>query len=216
MVDEERPGVGMPRPRWDRERRVSRQSAEDAVIRSWITVLMAFVCKHWPWVTSAIATGLLALLYNVYVLGGMAQMVNSNIDRLARMSDEVTKINLHVVGLEVHHDDLTARVETLERSGSPVVQALRVQVESLAIGYHELYPMVSKDLHDLIARIEGLQEHSKGDVERFDGVNRRIGGVEDRSNVADNEIRTRMNLIQQRMELLSDRIGGTGTRPGAP
>jgi hypothetical protein len=25
-----------------------------------------------------------------------------------------------------------------------------------------------------------------------------------------------MNLIQQRMELLSDRIGGTGTRPGAP
>jgi hypothetical protein len=61
-----------------------------------------------------------------------------------------------------------------------------------------------------------LQEHSKGDVERFDALNRRIGGVEDRGNVADNEIRNRMNLIQQRMELLSDRIGGTGTRPGAP
>jgi hypothetical protein len=206
----------MPRPRWDRERRVSQQSADDAVIRSWVTVLMAFVCKHWPWVSATLTTGLLALLYNVYVLGGMAQMVNSNIDRLVAMSIAVEDMKLHVRGLEVHHDDLTARVETLERSGSPVVQALRVQVESLAIGYHELYPMVSKDLHDLIARIEGLQEHSKGDVERFDGVNRRIGGVEDRSNAADNEIRTRMNLFQQRMELLSDRVGGTGTRPGAP
>jgi hypothetical protein len=157
----------------------------------WLTPTIVLVRKHWPWLLSSIVTGLLALLYNVYVLGGITTEVRINLGRIASLATGMEDMKSHLLPLEAHYDDLGARIEILERQGSPFVQSLVTRIVSLEA--------VSKDLHELLGRIESLQEHARGDAERFDALNRRIGGVEDRGAAADTAISNRMDRLEDRL-----------------
>ena len=150
----------------------------------WVSAVVLYIRRHWPIVLGLVFTMGAWLAINSYIVGQVSTRATIAVEQLAAIS---------------------GKVEALA--------AIDARLTSLEIGYHQLYPMVSKDLHDLIAQLNTIQEHANGDKERFDQLGRRIGGVEDRSNTADMEIRSRLNMLQSRQEMLADRIGAKEKHP---
>lgn len=171
MVDDEKkPGVGMPRARWDRERRAAPpdDSELSEAMWPWVSAVVLYIRRHWPIVLGLVFTMGAWLAINSYIVGQVSTRATIAVEQLAAISN---------------------KVETL--------QAIDARLTSLEIGYHELYPMVSKDLHEVIAQLSTLQEHMRGDNERFESLR-----------AADTEIRQRLNMLQERQNALADRTSG--------
>ena len=171
MPEEETPpAVGMPRARWDRERRAA--PPDDAELSEamwpWVSAAVLTIRRHWPVALGVLFTLAGWLAINSYIVGQVSTRATIAVQQLAAIS---------------------GKVETLA--------AIDARLNSLEIGYHQLYPMVSKDLHELIAQLNTLQEHMRGDNERFEALR-----------AADADIRQRLNMLQERQNVLADRVNG--------
>ena len=145
----------------------------------WVSAVVLYIRRHWPIVLGLVFTMGAWLAINSNIVGQVSTRATIAVEQLAAISN---------------------KVETLA--------AIDARLTSLEIGYRQLYPMVSEDLHKLIGQLNALQEHANGDKERFDQLGRRIGGVEDRGVTADTEIRQRLNMLQERQNALADRTSG--------